>query len=206
VKRISEILGIPNLDTRFLPAHVVVAIKEGVAKIPGVGALILYGSIVRGEGSPKSDIDVMLVPASNEEGDATTKSVTRYLRGIEREYRLEASFSLTTYTGKEDSYFLWEVMKDGVVLYCGPETAIRSSGNAGPHALIAYRYEGAKEGDKKRVQRFIFESKRGPLVDRNNKTEHPAPGVILLPVDRAKPVIELLDSLHITYSLIKVWR
>ena len=128
------------------------------------------------------------------------------LKEIEEEYKLENSFSLMIYTGEEDSYFLWEMIKDGVVLYSKPEMAIHSIQDIMPYALISYTYRGLKGNDKKRIQRFLFESRKGALIDRNNKMKYIAPGVILLPLEKSKRVTQFFDASHLTYSLIKIWR
>lgn len=205
IRRISEILGTPRLDTKYLPPHVIISLKERIAKVEEVGALILYGSIVRGEASPKSDIDILIVPVKKEETETLKVQLMEILKGIEEEYKLENSFSLMIYTGEEDSYFLWEMIKDGVVLYSKPEMAIHSVQDIMPYALISYTYRGLKENDKKRIQRFLFESKKGASIDRNNKMEYIAPGVILLPLGKSKRVTQFFDASHLTYSLIKLW-
>lgn len=205
-KRITEILGMPNLDTEYLHPHVVISLKERIAKVNDVGALIIFGSIVRGEASPKSDIDVMVVPLKKKVTKTLKKQVSKILKEIEDEHRLKVSFSLVIPTGNEDPYFMWETLKDGVVVYIKPEMAIHSIGKVKPYALISYSYASLKENDKKKVQRFLFESKKGVQIDKDNKMEYIAPSVILLPLEKSKYVTEFFDKMHLKYSLMKIWR
>ncbi len=205
-KRISEILGMPKLNTEFLQPHVIISLKERIAKVANVGALILYGSIIRGEASPKSDIDLMVVPLKNKNIKTLKKQVMKIAKEIEDEFRLEASFSIMIYTGEEDPYFVWEAVKDGVAIYIKPEMAIHSIQNVKPYSLVSYSFTGLKDSEKKRIQRFLFESKKGVQIDRSNKMEYIAPGVLVLPLEKSKHVIEFFDKMHLQYSLMKIWR
>lgn len=205
-RRVSEILGIPQLNAEYLPPHVIISLKEKIAAVEDVGAAVLYGSIVRGEASPKSDIDIMIVPLKKKDEKALKKRVMRILHKIEDEFKLEVSFSLMIYSGKEDPYFIWEAIKDGVVIYIRPEMVIDSNKNIKPYALISYSYVGLKNSDTKRVQRFLFESQKGMQIDRNNKIEYIAPGVILLSLEKSKHITKLFDEMRLNYSLLKIWR
>ena len=205
-RRISEILGIPNLDTKYLPLHVLISLKERITEIENVGAVILFGSVVRGEASPKSDIDLMVIPLKHEKIKELKRQVMKLLKEIENENKLEASFSLILYTGKEDPYFIWEMISDGVVLYITPELVTPSIQSIKPYALISYSYSGLKDNDKKRVQRYIFESKKGLQIDKGNKIEYIAPGVLLIPLQKSRFIKKFFDEMHVNYSLIKIWR
>jgi len=203
---VSEILGIPQLNAEYLPPHVIISLKERIAAIEDVGAAVLYGSIVRGEASPKSDIDILIVPLTKKNEKKLKKQVMRILHKIEDEFKLGVSFSLMIYTGKEDPYFIWEAIKDGVVIFIRPEMVFDSNQNIKPYALISYSYVGLKNSDTKRVQRFLFESRNGMQIDRKNKMEYIAPGVILIPLEKSKSITKYFDDMHLNYLLLKIWR
>ena len=196
----------PNLDTKYLPPHVMISLKERITEIENIGAIILFGSVVRGEASPKSDIDIMVVPLKQEKLKALKEQVMKLLKEIEDENKLAASFSLILYTGKEDAYFIWETISDGVVTYIKPEMVIPSIKSIKPYALISYSYYSLKDKDKKRVQRYIFESKNGMQIDKSNKIEYIGPGVLLIPLEKSKSIKRFFDEMHVKYSLIKIWR
>ena len=181
---INEILGLPEVNSKLLPPHVLVAVKEQLSKIPECGAVIIYGSMIRGDASVKSDIDILLVPVSQKDRNLLRKRSSKILSDIESEFKLKNTFSINIYKGSEDSYFLWEAAKDGAVLYT---------------------FMGLSDKIKKRIQRFLFESKTGIEIDKQNRMEYIAPGVILISIDRSKKTIELFDESGIEYSLVKVW-
>ena len=202
---INEILGLPEVNSKLLPPHVLVAVKEQLSKIPECGAVIIYGSMIRGDASVKSDIDILLVPVSQKDRNLLRKRSSKILSDIESEFKLKNTFSINIYKGSEDSYFLWEAAKDGAVLYSKPEMILNDPEAIKPYALISYTFMGLSDKIKKRIQRFLFESKTGIEIDKQNRMEYIAPGVILISIDRSKKTIELFDESGIEYSLVKVW-
>ena len=169
VTQISTILGLPNLDSRYFPPHVIVALKERFSEVADIGAVILFGSIVRGDATSKSDIDIMIVPMKNVDIQMLNKEVSRILRSVETAHNLQINFSPITYSGDEDSYFLWEVVNDGSVLFIRPEMVVFPNNNMSPHALVSYSFTGLNAQTKKKVQRFLFKSKYGANIDKKNK-------------------------------------
>ena len=204
--RLSEALGIPTLDTRYVPPGVLVDLRARLVDLKELGALIIYGSVVRGEASPKSDIDLLAVPAQKNGIDVMQRKLTAVLRDIEKAHRLKLSFSLMVYSGNEDSHFLWEAMQDGVVLFSRPGTAISGFANTQPVALISYTFKGIGGAGRQKLRRFIFESEKGVRIDRRNRQEYVAPGALLLSLERARLLTWMFDSMGVKYGLLKLWR
>ncbi|MFA5772692.1 MAG: nucleotidyltransferase domain-containing protein [Thermoplasmata archaeon] len=204
--RISAALGLPRLDPKYLPPQALIALKERMSEVEDVAAVVLYGSVVRGEASPKSDVDILIVPLKKEKAASLEAKVAKVLREVEKEHNMKIGFSAMVYTGKEDSYFIWEALKDGVVLYSRPEAAIHSVQNLMPYALISYTCSGLSESAKKRLQRFLFKSKSGVQINKNDKMEYIAPGVFLLNLDRARRATDFFDEMRVQYGLMKIWR
>jgi len=174
-------------------------------QLPTVDKAEIGGSLRRYK-ETIGDIDIMVVPAKAEKTMNLEGTVANILKEIETEYKLPVSFSMLIYTGLEDPYFLWETVKDGVVLYIKPKLAIQTPQTVKPYALISYSYTGLTENEKKRLSRFLFEAKSGLKVDKSNKLEYIAPGVILLTPERSELVVEFFNELGLRYSLIKIWR
>ena len=204
--QLSTILGLPNLDSRYFPPHVIVALKERFSEVADIGAVILFGSIVRGDASPKSDIDIMIVPMKDADIQMLNKEVSRILRSVETAHDLQINFSPIIYTGDEDSYFLWEAVKDGSVLFVRPEMVVSPAANISPYALISYSFSGLNDQIKKKVQRFLFESKYGANINMKNRMVYIAPGVILIALEKSKEIISLFESNNVNYTLVKLWK
>jgi len=204
--QLSTILGLPNLDSRYLPPHVIVTLKERLSEVADIGAVIIFGSIVRGDTSAKSDIDLMIVPMKDSDARLLGEEISRILRSIESAHGLKINFSPIIYTGEEDSYFLWEAVKDGSVLFARPEIVVSPAANLTPYALISYSFSGLSTQIKKKVQRFLFDSKYGANIDVNNRTVYIAPGVILVSLEKSKDITSFFESNTVNYSLAKLWK
>jgi len=205
VGKAAELIGIPRLDTEYLPPAAIVQMKHHLQDVEGLGAVIMFGSIVRGEGSPKSDIDLMLVPTPGTDGDALWHEVLELLIGIETEFDLPVSFSTIVFEGDEDSHFLWEVARDGVVIFCRPGMVMAPKEGLTPYALISYTYNGLGDNGKRRVQRFLFDNDNGLNLNKSNRLEYVSRGVILLSMERAELATGFFDLLNVKYGLKKVW-
>ena len=202
---ISTILGLPNLDPRYLPPHAIVTLKERLSEVADVGAIILFGSVVRGEVSPKSDIDIMIIPMKDSNVEALGEEVATILRSIETSHELKISFSPIIHTGSEDSYFLWEAMKDGCILFARPEM-LAAPADLAPYALISYSFAGLNQQVKKKMQRFLFESKHGANINMKDKTEYIGQGVLLVSMERSKEIIAFFESNGVSHTLAKLWK
>jgi len=205
VNRICESMGVPFLDIQFIPPHVLMYLKEQAAELDDLGALILYGSTVRGDASGKSDIDILVIPLKKELAGTLEKVINDLLRDIEERFKLEINFSSMIYDGTEDPYFIWETLKDGAVIYCRPEMVLPAIDTTKPYALISYRFAGLDESKKKRIQRFLYESKSGMGIEKRNRMEYIAPGVIIVPIGKSKRIVDYFDSIELDYSLLKIW-
>jgi predicted nucleotidyltransferase len=205
IKKLAEVLGISHLDTRYVHPNLVIDLRDEMFKFEDVKALILYGSVVRGDASEKSDIDLLAVFASPEGKEGLLTRMNAVLRILETRYHLKISFSLKLFTGDEDNYFLWEVASDGVVVFCRPEAVMENRKGLKPYALISYSLTGLDGSAKKKVLRHLFSSKSGSRIDMSNKMEYIAQSVLMLSVERSKEVVEFFEAQGVDYSLRKVW-
>lgn len=203
--KISEIIGIPNLNVDYVKPQVFLSLKERIRSVENLGALILYGSMVRGDISSKSDIDLMAIPEKNDNIHELRDQLALILRDIENEFDLEQSFSLNVYDGKEDTYFLWELVNDGVVLFCKPGMLMQSFDGLKPYALLSYSFSGVVNKVKKKALRYLYESENGLKINKSNKMEYIGPGVLKLSLEKAEKVTTLFNELKVDYSLIKIW-
>jgi predicted nucleotidyltransferase len=203
--QIKRILGRPEFDTGLVPPLALMEIEENASRINGLGSLILFGSVVRGEASKKSDIDLMMVSMKNFEKNNVRRELIEILRKIEKKHNLEISFSIIDSETGTDPYFSWEVVRDGMLLFCRPELLIDPPNRLSAYALISYSYVGLEEKEKKAANRFIFETENGLKIDTGNKMEYIAPGVIVIPVDRVEYAEKKFNKLGMKFSLLKIW-
>lgn len=105
---------------------------------------VLFGSAAMREMHKKSDVDILLLfdaiddPELGEEG----KIVHKIAGEIEKEYDMDNPFSFVFKNKNEklDYDFLWEVAKNGIVLYAPPETILGKKDHLNPAAFISYAF------------------------------------------------------------------
>jgi predicted nucleotidyltransferase len=87
-----------------------------LARIKSLQAIILYGSFARGEVSPKSDIDLLLVFDSRDEARKQEKRAVEILNRA-RVKRIIIPTCIGIEEFKESPDLVYNVMRDGKVLY-----------------------------------------------------------------------------------------
>lgn len=206
IQQIAQMIGVPGLDTDHVCPQAIIDLKLEADQLSWIGAIVLFGSTAVGDASSKSDIDILVIPLKEQATDAQKAELMDLLHRIESDNRLKLSFSPLFLQGDEDPYFVWETIKDGAVVFCRPEAVVPALKAPKPYALISYNLASLGETKKKRVVRFLYDSLGGMRIDKTNKLEYIAAGVIMISVDRAKRVEGMFEEEGVEYSLMKVWR
>lgn len=173
-------------------------------------AVVLYGSVVRGETSPKSDIDLLLVfntdhdPEFGPEHDMARKITSDI--SIKHDLIHPFSFLFVNQQTIEDTEpdFLWNVSREGILLWGKPSTAIyrQPPSSLEPFLLVKYSIGDLEPKEKRKLLRKLYTAKKR-LMDKEK--ERLGPGVLLTPAGKFEKLKELLDSFHVKYSVKKIW-
>jgi predicted nucleotidyltransferase len=191
--------------------------------IPNLRFAVLFGSTVTGEFRHKSDIDILLAfetdhdPEFGPEAEAAL-DVSAF---IASKYDLAHSFSFVYANLRDpnlDPHFLWQVAKEGIVLWGDPTLFLESMARARAEAwvLITYSTRGLDAATKGALHRYLYGyqvSKRvhgkeyhsarpGVLAGSGRKI---APGVLLVSAQAADPLLAWLDSHKVPHTVTKVW-
>ncbi len=189
-------------------------------EIPTLEAIILFGSAAAGELHKKSDIDLLLVfdTATTPETGDEAKAIYRHAGEIERKYKLENPFSFVFLNRGEgiDADFLWEVTKNGFVLYLKPESVIGRREFLTPSLLFSYSFQGILPKDQMFVNRRLY-GYRSKTVHKQKEYINERPGLVQLygkKLGRAAFIIDarksddvrrLFDERGILYTTAKTW-
>ena len=195
-------------------------LAQKIKAIPTLEAIILFGSAATGEMHKKSDVDLYLLfnadhdPEAGEEG----KVVHRAAGEIEHSYKLENPFSFVFVNRGEavNSEFLWEVAKDGIMLYCRPEKVLGTKEYLKPAVFISYTFGGILQKDKMYVGRKLYGYKarltykgkeyvieREGLITQYGKRL--GRGTFIIDARKSDDVIRLFNEKSVTYTITKVW-
>lgn len=144
-KRSAEGSRISDDDWRLIDRFV-----SKVRGLPDLQAIVLFGSLARGDVDRRSDIDLLLVL---DRGDPA--SVRPQIAAVISELRPHREISPTLTNLKDmDASFLRNVFREGRVLYgkllLSPEHMALE-----PRVLIAYDLTGKKSADKVHVSRLV---------------------------------------------------
>jgi len=199
VNMIPEKLKLPLLD-----------FAEKASKLSELVGIILFGSAVTGDMSKKSDIDILLVfdldhdPETGKEA----KMVHGIASAISTKYDLQYPFSFVFVNKKNigdvESDFLWNVIKEGAVIWGKPEDILMKTPHPSlePLMLIQYSVKGLNENDKRKLLRWLYTSKK-KIIGKNK--EKLGPGVLLIKADKFEEVKKIFDKFKVKYSVKKFW-
>jgi len=205
---------------RMKAKYAALELAQKLREIGYLEAIILFGSAARDEMHKKSDIDILLLfnsPHNPETGEEASM-VHRMAGEIEMEYKLENSFSFVFMNRGEklDSDFLWEVARDGMMLYCKVEKLLGQEEYLKPMALISYQFKGMAPKDKMYVKRRLYgyqvrkniEGKeylsegKGIVTEDGRKIGR---ATFMIDAEKSKEIIELFEGRGVKYSIRKIW-
>lgn len=168
---------------------------------PTLSSVVLFGSLVRGEFGPRSDIDVLMVFDEPEPGRHLT-AVTKLITALKPHREIRPVLTNLKDIGAD---LLREVMREGVVLYgklvVGPDSLALK-----PYSVISYDLSAAGPTTRQRVARRVYGySSRKRVGKRFREYRYPGlvdrkdcfvlgKGVIALPAETAKGFVGFLNE------------
>lgn len=180
----------------------VIEIKKRLKKINEVFAVILYGSVARGDYSIRhSDIDILIVLSDIK----SRNNVGKVIDDINVKYRVRVHPEYQGISVKhEDQTLLCKMFEEGVVLFSKGTWFIKE-GNLGLGAFRLYRFD-TSHVDK--VSRVMFSralhGRKGfnGLID-NVFVIDSGKGGLLVKKDRFKDIEEFFDRFKVKYKVVK---
>lgn len=210
-----------------IPQELYPALAHFIARagdVPNLRAAVLFGSVVTGEFRRKSDIDVLLLFDTDHNPELGPEAEAALELGgeIAERYDLAHSFSFVMENlrdGTLDPHFLWEVAREGIVIWADPALVLMSEFQPGlePALLVTYSTKEMTGRDKGALHRALYgyrvekktgdkvyvSAKRG-LIDRVGRRL--GPGVVIVPARIADRLVGLLEKHGASYTTTKVWR
>jgi predicted nucleotidyltransferase len=201
-------MGNPMIEERF--KQPIIDFIDRADKIPNLIGVVLFGSVVTGDISKKSDIDLLLVfdTDHNPEIGKEAKIAREIASNISIKYDLPYPFSFVFINKRNmkeiEPDFLWNVCKEGILIWGKPEDILMKSPHPSlePMMLIRYSVKDLNEKDKRRLLRTLYASKKKLI---NKKSERLGPGTILTNARKFDKFKEVLDRFNVKYSVKKIW-
>ncbi|MEM3562516.1 MAG: nucleotidyltransferase domain-containing protein [Candidatus Jordarchaeaceae archaeon] len=183
-------------------------VERVINRLKGVGGVlgvILYGSYARGDYDEGSDVDILVIFRDG----GTLREKLDEVYGITAETDLFIQVVALTLGEFRDSALFRTVLREGKICYAKPEfgrmlnqvfkpyvliTYSTSNLSERERVLFAYEMEGRRSG--KYVYQGILQELGGFKVGR---------GVIMVPVESLKRIIDHLEGRKVDYKLRYVW-
>jgi len=191
---------------------VIEKLVNGFSKLPHLEAIILFGSLARGQADERSDIDLLLI-FSHPKPEGFLEQVTGIINEVNphREVRPVLS-NLQDY----DRDFLHNALREGKTLF---GKVVVSSDMLGlrPYRAFSYSLVGNTPKEKQAIHRLIYGyrvktvkggkvyvSKKEGMVDRGD-IKILGRGVIAVPEEEAARLEETLKRFHVQYTTTKIF-
>ncbi|MEN6292095.1 MAG: nucleotidyltransferase domain-containing protein, partial [Methanobacterium sp.] len=188
--------------------------------IPTLESVVLFGSAARGEMHKKSDVDILLIFNANHDPEIGDEgSLVHKISGeVEKEYHMDNPFSFVFMNKMDelDSEFLWEVAKDGVVLYTLPGSILGKEEYLQPSAFISYTFSNLPAKDKMFVKRKLYGYKVKSVHDGKEYVNE-GKGIVqqygkkmgratfLIDDSHVDEVLDLFQEKKVQYKISKIW-
>ena len=178
--------------------------------IPNLAGIIAFGSIVKGDMSKKSDIDLLLVfninhdPEVGKEAEVAHEIASHISIKYDLPYPFSFIFVNKANMKDTESDFLWNVTKEGIIIWGKPQDILMKEPHPTLEPLVLMRYSVKKldEKDKRKLLRWLYTSKKRII---NKKNERLGPGVLLISAKKFEEIKKIFDEFDLKYSIKKFW-
>lgn len=216
------------MGKRVIPDEIKCAIFDFIQRakeIPNLLSATLFGSVILGDLSRKSDIDISLLfnTDHNPELGEELKTALKIGSEIIKEYQLPHSFSFICTNlrdiGEDEIDFLWNLAKEGIVIWQKENLFLDKHllKHLTPKVIVSYSFNGLSVKDRSKVHRLlygyqmksktankIYEITKKGLISGDSKKL--GSGTILLTLDVWNEIEKVFDQLKVRYVKYKIWQ
>ena len=185
-------------------------IAKELSKIEDVKAIILYGSLARGEFTSRSDVDLFILTTDYN----TQKEI--YDKVIELESEIGRKIQPTIRTlaelQKTDTGLLQNIFQEGKILYLREPFDIPSAIllQQKPYLIYSFQISHLLQKDKARFNRQFYEQKRkgykykGLLQEIGGQKL--SAGCIIIPYAQKQKIEKFFKKFKVEFEQLKVWK
>ena len=191
------------------------------AALPGLVAIIVYGSYARSEAGKRSDLDLLMLfedtSRLRDQEEAVLSLVSRIETEAHLPFHLSPLLASLDRLGEVGDDLLHAIAREGVVLY-GLASALDRfiPQHLAPAVIITFSLKEASAAERMRLNRRLHGYTAWRQQDgRRARAVYPGlitppaqslgKGVLLVPGERRAVVIEALQDAGATYSEIPIW-
>ena len=185
-------------------------IAKELCKIEDVKAIILYGSLARGEFTSRSDIDLFILTTK----DKTQKEIHDKIIELESEIgrNIQPTIRTITELPKTDTGLLQNIFQEGKILYLREPSDIPSAIllQQKPYLIYSFQISSLAQKDKVRFNRQLYEQiKKGykykGLLQEIGGQKISA-GCVMIPYEQKEKIEKFFKKFKVKFEQLKVWK
>jgi len=185
-------------------------IAKELSKIEDVKAVILYGSLARGEFTSRSDVDLFILITE----DKTQKEIHDKVIELESEIgrNIQPTIRTIAELQKTDTGLLQNIFQEGKILYLREPSDIPSAIllQQKPYLIYSFQINSLPQKDKVRFNRQLYEQTRkgyrykGLLQEISGQKL--SAGCVMIPYEQKEKIEKYFKKLKVKFEQLKVWK
>lgn len=185
-------------------------IVRELSPIEDIKAIILYGSLARGEYTSRSDIDLFILTTENKAKKLIQDKIIQIESEIGR--NIQPTIRTIAELEKTDTGLLQNIFQEGKVLYLREPADIPSAIllQQKPYLIYSFQISNLTQKDKARFNRHLYEQTRNEykykgLLQKTGGQKLSA-GCIIIPYMQKEKIEKCFKKFKVKFEQLKVWR
>ena len=185
-------------------------ISKELSKIEDVKAVILYGSLARGEFTSRSDVDLFILTTE----DKTLREVQDKVIELESEIgrNIQPTIRTIAELQKTDTGLLQNIFQEGKILYLREPSDIPSAIllKQKPYLIYSFQISNLPQKDKVRFNRQLYEQTRNGYkykgLLQKIAGQKLSAGCVMIPYEQRGKIEKFFKKFKVQFEQLKVWK
>jgi len=185
-------------------------IAKEISKIEDVKAIILYGSLARGEFTSRSDVDLFILTTE----DKTQKEIQDKVIELESEIgrNIQPTIRTLVELQKTDTGLLQNIFQEGKILYLREPSDIPSAIllQQKPYLIYSFQINSLLQKEKARFNRQLYEQTRKEYKYKGLLQEiggqKLSAGCVMIPYEQKEKIEKFFKKFKVKFEQLKVWK
>jgi predicted nucleotidyltransferase len=185
-------------------------IAKELSRIEDVKAVILYGSLARGEFTSRSDIDLFILTTDDKTQNEAESKVIELESEIGRD--IQPTIRTITELQKTDTGLLQNIFQEGKVLYLKEPSDIPSAIllQQRPFLIYSFQISSLLQKDKARFNRQLYEQTKKDYKYKGLLQEiggqKLSAGCVMVPHMQKEAIEKFFKKFKVKFEQLKVWK
>ena len=185
-------------------------IAKELSKIEDVKAIILYGSLARGEFTSRSDVDLFILTTDYN----TQKEIHDKVIELESEIgrNIQPTIRTLAELQKTDTGLLQNIFQEGKILYLREPSDIPSAIllQQKPYLIYSFQISSLPQKEKARFNRQLYEQTRKEYKYKGLLQEiggqKLSAGCVMMPYEQKEKIEKFFKKFKVKFEQLKVWK